>query len=157
MNYFLKPQTINVGRRRLLNLLIRIPGPLPITDPSPPLDIHTRLTIARRTPFAVMRDAASSVSYSSSSLSGMESSSVRQTTILLGRIPSIHVATSLVATLGQLTHGPPMAHHSQAHLPSALPDLKGNRVLQRHQPVPPHLRQHVRTFPIVVTMSASIA
>ena len=55
MNYFLKPQTINVGRRRLLNLLMRMLGPLPITDPSPPLDIHARLTIARHTPFAVIQ------------------------------------------------------------------------------------------------------
>ena len=55
MNYFSKPQTINVGRRRLLILLMRMPGPLPITDPSLPLDIHARLAIARRTPFAVIR------------------------------------------------------------------------------------------------------
>ena len=55
MNYFLKPQTINVGRLRLLNLLMRMPDPLPITDPSPPLGIHARLTIAHRTPFAVIR------------------------------------------------------------------------------------------------------
>jgi hypothetical protein len=53
MNY-LKPQTINVRHRRLPNLLMRMLGPLPITDPSP-LDIHARLTIARRTPFAVIR------------------------------------------------------------------------------------------------------
>ena len=69
----------------------------------------------------------------------------RQITILLGGIPSLHVATSLVlwrATLGQLTRGPPMAHQSQAHLLSALPDLRGNRVLRRHQPVPADLRQH---------------
>lgn len=55
MNYFLKPRTINVGHRRLPNLLMRMAGFLPITDPSPPLDIHGRLTIARRTQFAVIR------------------------------------------------------------------------------------------------------
>jgi hypothetical protein len=55
MNYFLKLQTTNVGLRRLLNLLMHMLGPLPITDPSPPLDIHARLTIARHTPYAVIR------------------------------------------------------------------------------------------------------
>jgi len=44
MNYFLKPQTINVGHRRLPNLLMRMLGPLPIADPSPP-DIHARLPV----------------------------------------------------------------------------------------------------------------
>lgn len=55
MNYFLRPQTINVGPRRLLNPLMRMPGPLPITDPSHPLDTHARLIIVRRTPLAVIR------------------------------------------------------------------------------------------------------
>jgi hypothetical protein len=71
---------------------------------------------------------------------------IRQITILPGRIPSIHVAMSSVlwkATLGQLTRGPPMAHHCQAHLLSTLPDPRGNQVLRRHQPALPHMRQHV--------------
>ena len=53
--FFLKLQTINVGLRRLLNLLMWMLGPLLITNPSPPLDIHARLTIAHHTPFTVIQ------------------------------------------------------------------------------------------------------